>query len=735
MPARTRRPSLLTPLGATLILVALAVPAAFYMLAVIGSRTAAEERAREQVERIADAMREHALKVFETQELALDRVADRLEGVDDAEIYGPELGAVLEQITAKLEHTVSMWVTAYDGQVIAGSQPWDRALNLDARPFWRRVRDGEPGPIVGDPFIGRATGLASFPLARRRPSEDGSFRGAIHASLDPEYFERVFARMVPPGGHSAVLARNDGVVLARHGTSPDDTGETRFAAMRGIRGYPVHVRFAVPEEEVRAAWRGPATSYGLAAAVGFLALAAVATLALRESRARQVALVALRSEVEARERSELRLREAARLEGIGRITGGIAHDFNNLLATVLISLDEITERCTGDRAVAANVATAREAARSGAGLVSSLLAYARGQELAPVPLDPAALIEGMLPLLQNAVGQAVVVTMHRRDPVPACSADAAQLRAALLNVAINARDAMPAGGRLTFDVGPARLDADELADNADAVPGFFVAIAITDTGTGIAEDVLPKVFEPFFTTKPPGQGTGLGLAQVFGFVRQSSGHVSITTAKGSGTRVTLYLPATDRPAVPLDEGAPFLRRAAPAVPLAADALAPVAAPALEPILAEAVVSAPARARLPVAAAAPDRAPAAPAIARRRILVADDNAALLALTARILGGAGYEVVQVASGDEAVRLFDRGERFDLVVSDVVMPGEHDGFSVARRAAAAIPPVPVVFMSGYVPEQNRPGVPVAGFVNKPFSRGTLLAAVATGLGAREA
>ena len=705
MPGTPRRPPFLTPLGLALILASVLVPAGFYALAVGASRAASEALLRQHVERTADTMREHAVKVFETQELALDRVADLLVKREEGSIYGPELGAVLEEIAGKLEHTVSMWVTDADGRVIAGSQPWDRSQTIEGRPFWRRLRDGEAGFVIGEPFVGRATGIAVFPLARQRPSEDGSFRGTIHTSLSPDYFARVFERFAPTGRHHAALTRDDGVVLAENGSPVVATDRARFSAMREVTGYPVHVRFSVPEAELRARWREASVNYGLASVAGFFVLAGAATLALRQSRARQLAVVALEAEIAARERSERRLREAARLEGIGRITGGVAHDFNNLLGTVLICLDEIGERIPGDAELAASVATARDAARAGAGLVAGLLAYARGQELVPLPLDAPALVEGMLPLLQNAAGPNVVVTRRRRDPVPACIADPVQLRAALLNVAINARDAMPSGGRLTLDIGPAMLSAADLADNTDAAPGFFVSIAIADTGAGMPREVQARVVAPFFTTKPPGKGTGLGLAQVFGFVRQSAGHVRIDSVEGAGTTVSLYLPATDRPAVSPGEPAPARRQ-------------PVATPA---------PSRPARlAEVPRALP-----PAVAPVARRRILVADDNTALLGLTCRILAGAGHEAVAVASGDEAAALLEAGERFDLVVTDVVMPGEHDGFAVARRAAAADPPVPVVLVSGYVPEQAGQDAAVAAVVSKPFSRDGLLDAVSAALG----
>lgn len=274
--------------------------------------------------------------------------------------------------------------------------------------------------------------------------------------------------------------------------------------------------------------------------------------------------------------------------------------------------------------------------------------------------------------------------------------DPAQLRSALMNLVVNARDAMERGGTITISVAEVALDAASLAGNTEAKAGRFVALTVADTGSGVAPEHLVRVFEPFFTTKPSGKGTGLGLAQVFGFVRQSEGHVRIDSVPGSFTRVTIFLPVTGD-AAPTRTHAAALRgasREAGPVSVPADGLAQPAGPG------------------------------------KRILVADDETAILHLTRRILGDAGHAVTMAGSGDDAVALIEAGGRFDIILSDIVMPGRVDGTALALHAMARMPDVPIMLMSGYARMADALSPSAARFMPKPFSRAALLGAVAAAL-----
>ena len=255
---------------------------------------------------------------------------------------------------------------------------------------------------------------------------------------------------------------------------------------------------------------------------------------------------ALRHEIEQREQAEAALRQAQKMEAIGQLTGGVAHDFNNLLQVILGNLERLSLQITdlhADSRVGQLIAAAQRGAERAALLTQRLLAFSRRQPLMPRPIDVNRLVSGMSELLARTLGETVHTQSVLAGGLWPAQADENQLESALLNLAVNARDAMPQGGRLTVETANVVLDAAYArAEHGEVAPGQYVMIAATDTGTGMAPEVLDKVFEPFFTTKEIGQGTGLGLSQVYGFVKQSGGHVKIYSEIGFGTTVKLYLP-------------------------------------------------------------------------------------------------------------------------------------------------------------------------------------------------
>jgi signal transduction histidine kinase len=250
----------------------------------------------------------------------------------------------------------------------------------------------------------------------------------------------------------------------------------------------------------------------------------------------------LREEVSAREHAEAVLRHAQKMDAVGQLTGGLAHDFNNLLTAVLGSLERLRLRLDGDEKSLRLVQTALKGAERGAELTRSLLSFSRRQQLNPVLFDANEAVTTFARFARRGLGSAVDLVLALGDGVPLCRADRAELEAALLNLCLNAKDAMPKGGTVTIRTARASLDGLDLRGNEDASPGTFVAIAVEDEGSGMSSDTMEKAFDPFFTTKEVGKGTGLGLSQVFGFVRQSHGHVRIESAVGVRTRMTLFLP-------------------------------------------------------------------------------------------------------------------------------------------------------------------------------------------------
>jgi PAS domain S-box-containing protein len=352
---------------------------------------------------------------------------------------------------------------------------------------------------------------------------------------------------------------------------------------------------------------------------------------------------------EAMEQARAELAQAQKMEAVGQLTGGIAHDFNNLLTAILGSIELLQRREAFRGADAARfLATARAAAERGAELTQRLLAFARKQTLEPKPTDVNQLVSSFSELLRRTLGESIVIEMVLAGDVWPTNVDPNQLENALLNLAVNARDAMPEGGRLTIETGNTYLDDDYAAMNSDVAPGQYVLIAVSDTGTGMSADVVSRAFEPFFTTKADGRGTGLGLSQVFGFIRQSDGHIKLATEPGQGTVVKLYLP-----------------RHVGEAPLAA---APLQAAAGEPV---------------------GRG--------ETVLVVDDDAQVRGYTSEAVAELGFTVLVAADGQEALRIIEGHPEIGLLFTDVGLPGLN-GRALADEAMRRRPGLKILFTTGY-------------------------------------
>jgi PAS domain S-box-containing protein len=379
---------------------------------------------------------------------------------------------------------------------------------------------------------------------------------------------------------------------------------------------------------------------------------------------------ALRKQIEDRERVEAALLRAQKMEAVGQLTGGVAHDFNNLLTAVIGSL-EIIRRDPQNARVPRLADSALHAATRGAELTQQLLSFARRQVLKPVVADVAALLAEMEMLLRHAGGGTIDVAIDTPAELWPCEIDPAQFQSAILNLVVNGRDAMPAGGSLAIavrNVGP-----DGLPPDLDLAAGGYVAVAVRDSGEGMTPETMARVFEPFYTTKDIGKGSGLGLSMVYGFAKQSGGGVGLDSAPGAGTCVTLYLPRARRQETADDaEGG---------------------------------------------AAAPHGSGA--------ILIVDDDEHVRRVSLEMLLDLGYRVSAAADGPEALALLQR-ERFDLLFSDVVMPKGLSGFELARQALRLSPRLKVLLTSGY-PLADKPNPEQFRLLPKPFRSAELAAAVA--------
>jgi len=359
------------------------------------------------------------------------------------------------------------------------------------------------------------------------------------------------------------------------------------------------------------------------------------------------ALERLRHETSERERAEASLRQSQKMEAVGQLTGGIAHDFNNMLTGIIGSLDLMRRRIASNRLDELDryMDTATMSAQRAASLTQRLLAFSRRQSLDPQPLEIDTLIRSMSQLIQHALPERIELTLVLAEELPTTLADANQLENAILNLALNARDAMHDGGKLIIETALADLDAAHVATRAGMPVGRFVVVSISDTGTGIAPEVIDKVFDPFFTTKPLGHGTGLGLSMVYGFAQQSGGAVRIHSQIGFGTSVKLYLPITD--AVASDTGR--------------------------------------------------QTGVTPRGAGERVLVVEDDAAVRMLVCEVLEELRYDTIDLADPMAAVPLLESDMRIDLMISDVGMPGMN-GRELADVARGHRPELPVLFITGY-------------------------------------
>ena len=441
------------------------------------------------------------------------------------------------------------------------------------------------------------------------------------------------------------------------GVHPDDQAQRRATAAAGIDSrQPFRSRYRLRRHDGSWRWIDEAAAPRIdqhGVHDGFVGALSDITEILESRRELELRVAErtrdLEASIEERARAEAALAQAQRLETVGRLTGGVAHDFNNLLTVIIGGLDMILRNVSDPVRVRRLGEAALEAGRRGERLNRQLLAFSRNQELKPEVVDAAALLNQVEPLVRRAVEEAIALSIEIAPGVGAAKVDPAQFEAALLNLVVNAADATPPGGSIVIAVD--RLTVAE-GEVADASAGEHVRVQVRDTGTGMSPEILARVFEPFFTTKEIGRGTGLGLAQVYGFVRQCGGAVTVDSEVGAGSTVSLYLPAA-----------------------AAEAPAP---------------------------AGEDDFVDTSSLEGARILLVEDDEAVRAVAHSLLIEFGAVVVTDPDGGAARRRLEQGDDFDLLLSDVVMPGGVSGVELAGFAAEHCPGMAILLMTGYAGER---------------------------------
>jgi signal transduction histidine kinase/CheY-like chemotaxis protein len=555
------------------------------------------------------------------------------------------------------------------------------------------IANPNAGVRFSKPFRG-TDGKWTLLLTRGIIGPDGAVTGIVAGYLNPAYFEDFYRAVELPENGSIILHLRDGTVLARFphvdaaiGTSFANTppfkdilsheiagtllmespidGSIRVTAIRALRAFPLAVMVSVEQGKLLTDWRRQA--WGLATITALAAIAIVGLLLLLARRSRQVEHEHQQTldQMAERERAEAALHQAQRFEAVGHLTGGVAHDFNNLLTVMIGNMDLVQSTGSLDPRTNERLTAARAAAVRGATLTGHLLAFARRQPLLPRAVDLNAVVTGMQDLLQSALGRNVRMNFRLTDGLWSAQVDPTQIELVILNLAINARDAMPTGGTMTIQTENRHRGSS--SSTGESPEGDFVVVTVRDVGTGMTPEVLAKAFEPFFTTKGPGAGSGLGLSQVFGTARQSGGDVQIESTPGKGTSVSVLLPRAATP--------------------------------------------------------PQPAPSQPAgtiearSSRATVLLVDDDDAVRATTADVLNGLGYKVLQASGGREAIDVLHADSMIDVLLTDVVMPGM-SGTALARHVRATWPNLPVVFISGYAEPEDIAGEHLGRLVRKPFN-----------------
>ncbi|HEX5326801.1 MAG TPA: response regulator [Acetobacteraceae bacterium] len=640
-------------------------------------------RAQDALVATTHALAEHGKAVMQTAALAIDLELNQIQDMDWQQIgSSAAVHQFLVGITKQLPQVQSAFFVDPSGFNSASSRSFPMKPYDDrARDYYRLAAQGQTGLLISAPFHGKAAGTLGFVVSRARLT-DGRFDGIAAVTLSPRYFADFYQSVLRwHTDASAALLRTDGTVLVRYPSdrrlaymlSPqlpimrdlasnanDGVGEGRsmvdgraqIFAWRRLPGTGLVVCYSLDRQGVLTEW------YQHLVIFAAFALLACATLLLAGRHAAR--------EAERRRRAEAALHQAARLEALGRLTGGVAHDFNNLLAAVLGSL-ELALRRVQDARVMRQLSVAQQAAQRGARLTAQMLAFARKQAIEPQPIDANVLIGDTDELLRRACGTMVRVRYELQDGLWHALADPVQLELALLNLAANARDAMPDGGEVTLRTRNAPFGT---ATPTELAAGDHVLIEFADTGPGMAEDVRRSAFEPFFTTKGPGKGTGLGLSMVYGFTRQLGGTATIDSVLGRGTTVRLYLPRSEVPAAADHEALADARKGH----------------------------------------------------RLSVLLVDDDAAVRASAREMLVELGYSVTEANGGEAALVLLETG-RFDLLLADFAMPGMN-GSELAEAVKRLVPELPIVFMTGFAQHDALRIWTVQGYrtVEKPFDLAVL-------------
>jgi two-component system NtrC family sensor kinase len=666
---RARRDAALRLLK-TMLAASIVIPVALFSYASWINYRDTIAHADEQLTASLNILSEHASKVFQSVDLATTSVNAIVGDLSDEQIEARQ-GALHSQLN-KLEKALAtvdaIFIADRNGRALVSSAifPLPPDTSVADRDYFQAQAERNAGTYVGAVLQSRATKERFFGVSRRRPADDGQFTGIIMISVVPKVFTEFYKQLAGDTSASFSLARKDGAILARYPAPPGDVthygpnsefvrsigsqpergivtttsidGTQRRIAYRKLGNSDLYVSDGLQTDEIYSRWIRLMASHLIFGIPATLFLFGLVLLTIRRTQA-------FYAEAERRELAEQALRQSQKMEAVGQLTGGVAHDFNNLL-TIIIGNLGIAKRGVVEARAERALNNALVGAERAAQLTQRLLAFSRRQPLNPRVLDVNKLILSISDLLVRTLGENIELESIGGAGLWKVEADASELESTLLNLALNARDAMPEGGKLTIETSNAYLDEGYCQQHAGVAPGQYILIAVTDNGGGMSAETIDRAFEPFFTTKEAGKGTGLGLSQVYGFMKQSEGHVKIYSESGEGTTIKLYLPRRDgnEAAHSVDEPASSERGRA-----------------------------------------------------ETILIVEDDDGVRQYASEILRDLNYQIIEAKDSATALRLLDADKKFDLLLTDVVLPGKN-GRELATEVERRRPGTKVIFMTGY-------------------------------------
>ena len=667
---RARRDAALRLLK-TMLVASIVIPVAIFSYAGWINYQNALTRADEELAGSLNILSQHASGIFQSVDLTFAAVDAIVGDLTDEQIKASD--QALHQQLGKLEKSVkaidAILVADRNGHTIVSSAvfPIPTGLDVADRDYFQAQVDRDAGTYVSAASRSRVRQEDFFGVSRRRSVRDGQFNGIIMISITPKVFAEFYRQLAGDTAASFTLSKSDGAILARYPMPagdvthfrPDsgfmlsvvdhpeggfvttsysvDDLQRRFAYLK--LGYAdLYLSDGLPIDSILYGWMRTMASHLVFGIPATLVLFTLVLLAMRGTRA-------LYAEAERRDMAEQALRQSQKMEAVGQLTGGVAHDFNNLL-TIIIGNLGIAKRGVVEARAERALNNALVGAERAAQLTQRLLAFSRRQPLNPRVLDINKLIVAISDLLTRTLGENIELETISGAGLWNVEVDASEMESTLLNLALNARDAMPTGGKLTIETSNAYLDDEYCREHEGILPGQYILVAITDSGAGMSAETIDRAFEPFFTTKEAGKGTGLGLSQVYGFMKQSGGHVKIYSEPGEGTTIKLYLP----------------RREGNELVISGD----------DDLNSERGGG-------------------------ETILIVEDDDGVRQYASEILRDLNYQVIEAKDSATALRLLDADKKFDLLLTDVVLPGKN-GRELANEVERRRPGTKIIFMTGY-------------------------------------